>query len=195
MEGIATAAAAAGGAARRHGSAEVVSTAHDQGSASAQTRLQPGDAGFIQRLEIRVQNTQGGDLPSPFSPQEFTNLPNQETVTLDVIVPDPPFQILVSAFNNFNNQETKIFLSQQPTLIQSGQNSATIPLVRNPDPTTFILVPAAPASLQQTVFPFTDGAVFGFGLGGAPATLAVGSFQGNTGNFTLASGGLRPAAR
>ena len=170
---------------------EVVSTARNQGSASAQVRqVQSGEAAFIQRLEIRVQNpTQGADL---LAPQTFPLGPaDQDTVTLDVMLPDPlptQFQILVSAFNNFNNRETKIFLGQ--TLIQRGQDSATITLVRNPDPTTLIPVAAVPDKIQQTVFTFTDGAVFGFGLGGAPVTLAAGSFQGNTGDFTLASGGF-----
>jgi hypothetical protein len=71
-----------------------------QGLASAQVRqVQPGEPGFIERLEIRLQ-AQGRD----FVPlQVFTLDPTeQETVTRDVMVPDTApatLQVLVSAFN------------------------------------------------------------------------------------------------
>ena len=169
-------------------SAEGISTARTQGLGSAQVRqVQPGDPAFIQRLDIQVQTPQGADL---LAPQAFPLGPgDQETVTLDVLLPDPlpaEFQILVSAFNNFNNQQTKIFLGQ--VRIQRGQDSASLTLVRNPDPTTLIPVLATPTTLQQMVFAFPNGAIFGVGLVGTPVTLTTGRFQGQTGSFTLAAG-------
>lgn len=169
-------------------STEVVSTARNQGSASALVRqVQPGAAGFIQRLDIRMQTPQGVDL---LPLQEFPLGPaDQEMVTLDVVIPNPPpaaFQVLVTAFNNFNNRQIAIFLGQ--TLIQRGQSSAEVTLVRNPDPATLIPVLATPADLQQRVFTFRDGAVFGAGLGGTPVTLVTENFVGNTSVFALAAG-------
>lgn len=115
-------------------STEVVSPARHQGSTSAQIRqVQPGEPAFIQRLDLRVQTPPGVDL---LAPQEFPLGPaDQETVALDVMIPDPPpaeLRLLVSAFNNFNNRQTIIFLGQ--VLIQRGQDSATLTLVRNPRP-------------------------------------------------------------
>src|SRR5262249_60389317 len=114
----------------------VVSPARNQGIASAQVRqVQSGDAGFIDYLTIQIQTTQGVDL---FAPQNCPLGPaDQETATCTIAIPDPPpaqFQVLISAFNQ---SQIKIFLGS--TTIQSGQNSATITLVRNPDPNTLIL--------------------------------------------------------
>ena len=166
-------------------SAQAVSAARSQGIASEQVRqVQPGEPGFIERLEVRLQ-TQGVDL---LPPQTFTlSATEQETVTREVLVPESlpaEFQVLVSAFNNFNNRQIEIFLGQ--TLVQRGQDSAVITLVRNPAPNTFVLVPALPATLQQTVFTFMDDAAFR--LSSLPVTLAVGTFAGSTGDFTLVSG-------
>lgn len=46
-------------------------------------------------------------------------------------------------------------------------------------------IPITPQNLAQTTFS-TDGATFG--LAGIPLTLAIGTFQGNTSNFTLTIG-------
>jgi len=171
-------------------STEAPSAARHQGIASGQVRqvqLQSGDAGFIERLEVRVQQPRGLDL---LPPQVFTlDAAEQEAVTRDVTVPEPlptEFQVLVTAFNNFNNRQTAIFLGN--TLVRRGDVSATIALVRNPDPNTLVLVPATPADFQQTVFTFVEGAAFG--LSNIPVTLAAGAFEGNTGDFTLVSGGF-----
>src|SRR5262245_44681977 len=77
------------------------STSQSQGIASAQVRqVQPGDPGFIARLEIRLQ-AQGSDL---IAPQVFTLDPTQqETATLNVMLPTTTpatFDVLVSAFTS-----------------------------------------------------------------------------------------------
>jgi hypothetical protein len=44
-------------------------------------------------------------------------------------------------------------------------------------------VPVTPANVQQTIFFFTDGAIFG--LANMPVTLATGTFVGNKGDYAL----------
>src|SRR5215831_11005197 len=80
--------------------AQAASASRRQGLVSAQMRqAQPGDPGFIERFEVRLQ-AQGSDLVPP---QVFTLDPTeQETATRDITVPDTApatFQVLVSAFN------------------------------------------------------------------------------------------------
>src|SRR5262245_11328286 len=82
-------------------SSEAVSTASPARLPSAQTRqVQPGDPGFIARLEVRLQ-VQGSDF---MSPQVFMlDSTQQETATIDVAVPDTvpaTFEVLVSAFTS-----------------------------------------------------------------------------------------------
>src|SRR5262245_9646079 len=161
-------------------------TACSQGvTAAGGQHVQPGDPGFIERLEIRVQHLQGEDL---LAPQEFRlDASEQETMTRVVALPtstSTELRVLASAFNNFNGMQTEICLGE--TLIQPGQQEAMITLLRNLDPSALVLIPATPSNLQQTVFTFMDGAAFG--LPGAPVTLTIGIFEGNTGDFTLVSG-------
>jgi len=147
---------------------------------AAQTQqVQPGDPGFIERVEIRLQ-AQGSDLVPP---QVFTLDPTeQETVTLEVMVPDTApatFQVLVSAFNP---QGIEVFRGD--TSVALGQTSAVVTLFR----AALVPVPATPANLQQTTFAFADGAIFG--LANIPVTLATGTFVGNIGDFALTANGL-----
>lgn len=166
-------------------SAAAPGVAPKQGLASRQVRqIQPGEAGFIERLQIRVQLSPGVDLlPLQVFALDATE---QETMTREVALPEqlpPEFRVRVSAFNNFNGRQTEIFVGE--VAIQRGQQSATVTLLRNPDPSALVLIPATPANLQQTTFTFLDGAAFG--LPGTPVTLAIGTFEGNAGDFTLAS--------
>jgi hypothetical protein len=154
---------------------QVGGTSQHQELASAQVRqVQPGDPGFIARLEVRLQ-ARGSDLVSP---QVFTlNSTQQETATLDVTVPGTvlgPFQVLVSAFTS---QEIEVFRGS--ISVMSGQTSVIVPLLR----AALVPVPATAANLQQTTFTFTDGAIFG--LANIPVTLATGTFVGNVGDFAL----------
>ena len=137
-------------------SSEAVSTAPPAGRPSAQARqVQPGDPGFIDRLEIRLQ-AQGSDLVSP---QVFLLDPaQQETATLEVAVPDTApttFEVLISAFTS---QGIEAYRGQ--TSVARGQTSAVVLLPRF----AFVPVPATAANLQQTTFNFTDGAVFGLAI-------------------------------
>jgi len=147
--------------------------------------VQPGDPGFLERLEIRVQHLQGAEF---LAPQAFTlDASEQETMTRVIALPaptPPEFRVLVSAFNNFNGRQTEICRGK--TLVQQGQQRAVITLVRNLDPSALVPIPTTPSHLQQTVFTFLDGAAFG--LTGVPVVLSVGTFAGNTGNFTLVAG-------
>ena len=82
-------------------SSQAVSATRHEGLVATQGReVQPGDPGFIARLDIRLQ-AQGSDLVPP---QVFMLGPTeQETVTRDVMVPDTApatFQVLVSSFNS-----------------------------------------------------------------------------------------------
>jgi Putative Ig domain/Cohesin domain len=161
-------------------SSQAVTMSQHEGLASAQVRqVQPGDPGFIERLEIRLQ-AQGSDLAPP---QIFTLSPTeQETVTLNVTVPETApatFQVLVSSFNS---QGIEVFRGD--TSVALGQTSAIVPLIR----TALVPVPATPANLQQTTFTFTDGAIFR--LPNVPVTLATGSFVGNVGDFALTASGF-----
>jgi Bacterial Ig domain/PKD domain len=167
-------------------STQVAHTACSQGAPSAPGQhVQPGDPGFLERLEIRVQDLQGEDL---LTPQAFTlDASEQETMTRAVALPastPPEFRVLVSAFNNFNGRQTE--LCRGETRIQHGQQHAVMTLVRNLDPRALVPIPATPSHLQQTVFTFPDGAAFG--LSGVPVVLSVGAFEGNTGDFTLVAG-------
>ena len=158
---------------------EVVSTAPPAGRPAAQARqVQPGDPGFIDRLEIRLQ-AQGSDLVSP---QVFLLDPaQQETATLEVAVPDTApttFEVLISAFTS---QGIEAYRGQ--TSVARGQTSAVVVLPRF----AFVPVPATAANLQQTTFNFTDGAVFG--LADIPVTLATGTFTGDVGDFALTASG------
>ena len=160
-------------------SSEAVSTAPPAGRPSAQARqVQPGDPGFIDRLEIRLQ-AQGSDLVSP---QVFLLDPaQQETATLEVAVPDTApttFEVLISAFTS---QGIEAYRGQ--TSVARGQTSAVVVLPRF----AFVPVPATAANLQQTTFNFTDGAVFG--LANIPVTLATGTFAGDVGDFALTASG------
>ena len=101
-------------------SSEAASTAPPAGLPAAQARqVQPGDPGFIARLEIRLQ-VQGSDVVSP---QVFLLDPaQQETATLDVAVPDTvpsTFEVLVSAFTS---QGIEAYRGQ--TTVTRGQTSA-----------------------------------------------------------------------
>ena len=134
-------------------SSQAVSAARHEGRVAAQVRqVQPGDPGFIERLEIRLQ-AQGSDLVPP---QVFTlDATEQETVTLEVMVPDiapATFQVLVSAFNP---QGIEVFRGD--TSVAFGQTNAVVTLLR----AALVPVPATPANLQQTTFVFADGAIFG----------------------------------
>ena len=160
-------------------SSEAVSAASPAGLAAAQARqVQPGDPGFIDRLEIRLQ-AQGSDLVSP---QVFLLDPaQQETATLEVAVPDAApmtFEVLISAFTS---QGIEAYRGQ--TSVARGQTSATVLLPRF----AFVPVPATAANLQQTTFNFTDGTVFG--LTNIPVTLATGTFAGDVGDFALTDSG------
>jgi VCBS repeat-containing protein len=161
-------------------SSHAVRAARHKGPGTAQVRqIQPGDPGFINQIEIRLQ-VQGSDLVPP---QVFMlDAAEQETVTREVTVPDtapPTFQVLVSCFNS---QGIEVFRGD--TTVAFGQTSAVVTLVR----TALLPVPATPANLQQTTFLFTDGAVFG--LPNMPVTLATGTFEGNVGDFALTAHGL-----
>ena len=163
-----------------HSPPQAVRAAQHRSLAAAQTRqIQPGDPGFIARLIIRLQ-AQGSDLVLP---QVFTlDATQQETVTLEVMVPDTApatFQVLVSAFNS---QGIEVFRGD--TGVALGQTTAVVTLVR----AALVPVPATPANLQQTAFTFADGTLFG--LGNIPATLAIGTFVGNVGDFALTANGL-----
>ena len=160
-------------------SSETASTAPPAGLPSAQARqVQPGDPGFIDRLEIRLQ-AQGSDLVPP---QVFLLDPaQQETATLEVAVPDTApttFEVLISAFTS---QGIEAYRGQ--TSVARGQTSATVVLPRF----AFVPVPATAANLQQTTFNFTDGTVFG--LANMPVTLATGTFAGDVGDFALTGSG------
>jgi Putative Ig domain/Cohesin domain len=161
-------------------SSQAVTMSQHEGLASAQVRqVQPGDPGFIERLEIRLQ-AQGSDLAPP---QIFTLSPTeQETVTLNVTVPETApatFQVLVSSFNS---QGIEVFRGD--TSVALGQTSAIVTLIR----TALVPVPATPTNLQQTTFTFTNGAIFR--LPNIPVTLATGSFVGNVGDFALTASGF-----
>ena len=161
-------------------SSQAVSAARHEGRVAAQVRqVQPGDPGFIERIEIRLQ-AQGSDLVPP---QVFTlDATEQETVTLEVMVPDTApatFQVLVSAFNP---QGIEVFRGD--TSVAFGQTNAVVTLLR----AALVPVPATPANLQQTTFIFADGAIFG--LANIPVTLATGTFVGNVGDFALTANGL-----
>src|SRR2546427_9131245 len=158
---------------------------HDRLTSAQGRQVQPGDPGFIERLEIRLQG-QGGDL-APF--QVFIlNAAEQETVTREVTVPDTvpvTFQVLVSSFNN---QGLELFRGS--TLGVRGQDSAVVPLLRS---APLLPVPATPADLQNTIFQFHDGMVFG--LASVPVTLATGTFVGNVGDFAFAATGFVASGR
>jgi hypothetical protein len=159
---------------------QAVSVARYERLVAVQARqVQAGDPGFIERVEIRLQ-AQGSDLVPP---QVFTLDPTeQETVTLEVMVPDTApatFQVLVSAFNP---QGIEVFRGD--TSVALGQTSAVMTLLR----AALVPVPATPANLQQTTFTFADGAIFG--LANIPVTLATGTFVGNIGDFALTANGL-----
>src|SRR5262245_10802429 len=161
-------------------------TACSQGVTAASGQpVQPGAPGFLERVEIRVQHLQGEDL---LAPQAFTlDASETETMRRGVAVPpatSPELRVLVSAFNNFNGRQAEICLGE--TLIQPGQQQAMITLLRNLDPSALVPIPTTPANLQQTVFMFLDGAAFG--LSGAPVTLTIGTFEDDTGDFTLVAG-------
>ena len=163
-------------------SPQAVSMARHQALASAQMRqVGPGDPGFIEQFEVRLQS-QGSDLAPP---QVFTlDATEQETATRDVIVPDTApatFQVLVSAFNP---QGIEVFRGS--TSVGRDQTSAMVPMLR----AALVPVPATPANLQQTTFAFADGAIFG--LVNIPVTLATGTFvdNGNVGDFALTANGL-----
>src|SRR5207244_1083595 len=86
------------------------STTPRDGLVLAQARqVQPGDPGFIARLDIRLQ-AQGSEL-GPL--QSFTLDPTeQDTATREVTVPDPApetFEVLVSSLNS---QGLEIFRGQ-----------------------------------------------------------------------------------
>ena len=158
---------------------QATSASRSQGLAAAQVQqVQPGDPGFIERFEVRLQ-AQGSDLvPTqvfPLTPAE------QDAATRDITVPDTApatFQVLVSVFNS---QEIEIFRGD--TTVALGQTSAVVTLLR----AALVPVPVTPANVQQTTFFFADGAIFG--LAHMPVTLATGMFVGNKGDFALTANG------
>ena len=161
-------------------SSQDVSATRHEGLVKAQGRqVQPGEPGFIEWLDIRLQ-AQGSDL---IPPQVFTlGSTEQETVSRDVTVPDTApatFQVLVSSFNS---QGIEVYRGD--TTVAFGQTSAVVTLVR----TGLVPVPATPANLQQTTFNFADGTIFG--LANIPVTLATGTFVGDVGDFALTGNGL-----
>ena len=160
-------------------SSQTVRAAQYEGLASTQLRqAQPGDPGFIERFEVRLQ-AQGGDLvPLQVFRLDATE---QETVSRDVVVPaaaPATFQVLVSVFTS---QGVEVFRGD--TTVALGQTSAVVTLTRS----ALVPVPATPANLQQTTFFFTDGAIFD--LANIPVTLATGTFVGNVGDFALTANG------
>lgn len=153
-----------------------------QGRALGQARqVQPGDAGFIERLRLQFVQPNGALL----SQHNFTlDASQQETITLDIELPTPlpvTMRLVVSGFNNFGGRQTEIFLGE--TTLELGQQQAEITLVRNTTPSGLVPLPATPSNLQQTTFTFLDGTAFGFA--GIATTLATGTFTDNTGDFTL----------
>ncbi len=145
---------------------QALSTARSQRLVAAEGRqAQPGDPGFIERFEVRLQ-AQGSDLVPP---QVFTlDSTEQDTATRDVTVPDTApatFQVLVSAFNP---QGIEVFRGDASVTL--SQTSAVVTLIRS----ALVPVPATPANLQQTTFFFADGTIFD--LAHIPVTLATGTF-------------------
>jgi hypothetical protein len=115
-------------------SMQVAGMACSQGATRERRQhVQPGDPGFIERLEIRVQNLQGEDL---LAPQEFTlDVSAQETMTRVVTLPaTAPTELRVhaSAYSNYNGRQTPICLGE--TLIQHEQQSAVMPWGRSIPP-------------------------------------------------------------
>src|SRR5262252_3902012 len=158
---------------------QATSASRSQGLAAAQVQqVQPGDPGFIERFEVRLQ-AQGSDLVPA---QIFQLTPTeQDAATRDITVPDTApatFQVLVSAFNS---QGIETFRGD--TTVARGQTSAVVTLLR----AALVPVPVTPANVQQTIFFFTDGAIFG--LAHMPVTLATGMFVGNKGDFALTANG------
>jgi hypothetical protein len=159
---------------------QVNTLSHDRLTSAQGRQVQPGDPGFIERLEVRLQ-AQGGDLV-PL--QVFTlNEEKQEMVMLEVAVPDTvpvTFQVLVSSFNH---QGIELFRGS--TLVARGQDSAVVTLARS---APLLPVPATSANLQNTTFQFQDGTVFG--LASVPVTLVTGTFVGNVGDFAFVATGF-----
>jgi len=146
--------------------------------ASAQGRQNlPCVAGFIERLEVRIEN-QGVLLTSQSF--QLTSAEQQGTITREITLPEaipPEFQVVIEALNGCGN---KLFVGS--TSITRGTQEtidAAVTLVRG----EMVTIPATPAELQHTAFQFQDGAAFG--LTGMPVTLTMGTFQGDTGDFSL----------
>jgi len=161
---------------------ETVGVVRRTSNALSQPRqAQRGEAGYVERVDIHLR-AQGGPLLAPQS--FFLTDADQETVSLELALPPvlpDTFQVLVSAFNNFNNTTSEIFRGD--VLVQRTQANAVVSLVRQ----ALVPAPATPPALQQTTFGFIDGTAFGVT---GPFTLAAGTFVGNTGDFTLVAGGF-----
>ena len=159
-----------------------VSASPSDGLAAVQVRqVEPGDPGFLERLEVRLQ-AQGRDLVPT---QVFTlTAADQETVTQEVTLPDPvpaTFQVLVSALTS---EGIEVFRGNMT--VARGQASAVVTLLR----TALVPVPVTPATLAQRTFQFPDGTAFG--LAQVPVTLATGTFTDTdtVGDFALVAHGL-----
>ena len=161
-------------------SAQTVRAAQHEGLTSTQARqAQPGDPGFIERFEVRLQAQGEGSRPPAGLQARRHGTGNGDAGCR--WCQTPPRRRFRCWYPSLLARESRYSAATPPS--RSAQTSAVVTLTRS----ALVPVPATPANLQQTTFFFTDGAIFG--LANIPVTLAMGTFVGHVGDFALTAMG------